>query len=461
MRYRASRVKRTRDTGEKLLARAKRARPPSKTAGTIRVFVDEILKSDEDEASDADTRNTILPEKDNCEKQRILHPTQENESPISKENNYDGIGDEKERPFGLPSKISIEEYRRNPVCHLSGFNYKVDARIGMGKKDAQRLLSVLDTGAGPNLIRLKCCPEQALKALDTQREIVNLRSASNHSLETIGVVHLTVTVGSHSARTPFVVVRNLGADVLLGCTYIDQNVETIKPRGRTVELINGDVVPVIRRQALRPIESQLPERKNVGPRAMSSFNGLRVSKTVIIPPQSETFVSVTSQTKGLRIIEGRQDLWQRKKVITASGIARVKTNVPFDVQVANFSKKPVRLQRGERIGSSLPVPIPGQEDEVCAAEAGDRDYDGFFDPTKVPEPFQEIWRNVCAISFEGEAEPVPHTVQPDPEETIPENPDPSFDDISLDHLSSERRSKVVRMAKRYQGLWGPALGAST
>ncbi len=55
-------------------------------------------------------------------------------------------------PLGLPPRTTIGEYRANSICALSWFDYKVDARIGPSIKSQQQRLTVIDTGAGPNLI---------------------------------------------------------------------------------------------------------------------------------------------------------------------------------------------------------------------------------------------------------------------------------------------------------------------
>ena len=45
-------------------------------------------------------------------------------------------------------------------------------------------------------------------------------------------------------------------------------------------------------------------------------------------------------------------------VVFANGIAEVKANQPFLVQVVNFSNATVTLQKNERIGQAIRVPIP-------------------------------------------------------------------------------------------------------
>ncbi len=76
-------------------------------------------------------------------------------------------------------------------------------------------------GAGPNLICADLLTPEVLASCDTKRPMVDLASASNYGLDTMGIVKLTVKIASYALRQTFVVVRQRGADDLLGCTYIE------------------------------------------------------------------------------------------------------------------------------------------------------------------------------------------------------------------------------------------------
>lgn len=146
-------------------------------------------------------------------------------------------------PFGIPPTRTLEDYRNEPVCYLSKHNYKLAAEVGPSRKTQQPRLTVLDTGAGPNLIRTDLLPQRLLDELDRTREIVNLARASQHRLEVLGITTLSVTVGSHSIRVPFVAVHRLGTDVILGCHYIDRAINTIEVQRRCITLLDGSQAP--------------------------------------------------------------------------------------------------------------------------------------------------------------------------------------------------------------------------
>ena len=152
------------------------------------------------------------------------------------------------RPYRLPKSVKMCDYMGECVCFLSPHKYKVEVRIGVNSSVQHELLTVLDTGAGPNLIRAAVLPQRLLQSLDS-RGVVRLASASKHRLDVLGVTQLVVTVGSLVTRQPFVVIRNLGTDALLGCTLADKHIESIRCRKRAVELYNRDVIPIVHRSA--------------------------------------------------------------------------------------------------------------------------------------------------------------------------------------------------------------------
>lgn len=85
--------------------------------------------------------------------------------------------------------------------------------------------------------------------MDSDRWVVNISSASRHRLDTRGVFTLTAKIATKVARVPFIVVRNLGADALLDCSYVDKHVRTIEALSERIELDDGAVVPIIWKRA--------------------------------------------------------------------------------------------------------------------------------------------------------------------------------------------------------------------
>ena len=189
------------------------------------------------------------------------------------------------RPFGLPKHITLEKYLSTPVCMLSAYNYEVEASIGTNPSDWTSFLSVADTGAGPNLIRADCVPPEVHAKVNRHRHVVNLASASKQKLHTIDTVNLHVNLGGYKCRQPFVVGLRLAADVILGCTFLEEHFESLCRR--TMMLTDGTTIPIRRRPAGTPTVFRTREKLEVES-ALPRENTIRVSRRIVLSPQSET-----------------------------------------------------------------------------------------------------------------------------------------------------------------------------
>ncbi len=123
----------------------------------------------------------------------------------------DGEGALSTRPAHHPRATE----QRDVVCVLSLHNYRINARIGSTKATQRPVLTVLEAGAGPNLIRSSMCPQEALAAMDIERRVAQLYSATNHRLDALGVLTLSVSIGAQTSRKPFIVLRRLSTDIIL------------------------------------------------------------------------------------------------------------------------------------------------------------------------------------------------------------------------------------------------------
>lgn len=98
------------------------------------------------------------------------------------------------------------------------------------KRTLSSVLSILNTGTGPNLVRLSVLPASLRKKVDYPRALVNLQSASKHKLAMLGVVLFLAKVGHYITGQLFVVMRNDAVEVILGCMYIDDHIEKLRIR---------------------------------------------------------------------------------------------------------------------------------------------------------------------------------------------------------------------------------------
>ncbi len=69
--------------------------------------------------------------------------------------------------------MKAAHYLKSQVCFLSVCNYEVVAAIGEDVQSLKPLLTVLDTGTGPNLIREDLLTPEMLAPCDTKRPMMN------------------------------------------------------------------------------------------------------------------------------------------------------------------------------------------------------------------------------------------------------------------------------------------------
>lgn len=91
----------------------------------------------------------------------------------------------------------------------------------MRHEKGQKLsITVLDKGTGTNLVKEVLFQPEALEFLEQSQELVNLASASQHKIDVLWIVRLTVIFGSQTDGIPFIVELKICTEVLLGCSYI-------------------------------------------------------------------------------------------------------------------------------------------------------------------------------------------------------------------------------------------------
>ena len=212
------------------------------------------------------------------------------------------------RPFGLPRSITIQEYRKDPTCYLSTYNYKVAAQIGTSDKSTNDVLNLLDTGAGPNLTPADCSPKEALSNLRSATGFATIASASSHRIQVMGIATLTVRVGEHTCGQPFPVVLILNAHVILGTTYIDSQVELISPRLKIAVLRDGNTVAIQKRGA--PLSMTKRTKETTTPAPPNYFKIL-LSHPITVEPESECNVQATAPLRGTVIITPKESLYQK------------------------------------------------------------------------------------------------------------------------------------------------------
>jgi Retroviral aspartyl protease len=131
------------------------------------------------------------------------------------------------------------------VCPLATRNYKVSATVGVSFTVLTPVSAILDTGAGPNLIRESVLPEDWERYQIPGLPAFHIVGAGGRRLMQKGNITFTVQLGTLKVQALFIVVRGLAAECILGCQFIDRQVQVILPREKRVTLANGSVIPIL------------------------------------------------------------------------------------------------------------------------------------------------------------------------------------------------------------------------
>lgn len=174
-------------------------------------------------------------------------------------------------------------------------------------------------------------------------------------------------VGRQLYRTLFVVVLQLGADVILVAMYIDKFFDHYSTRRQHVLHTNYEVLNVIRRPGRLPIEKSYDKKFDV-PKRGNSYNAVVWAKRFVLQSGTQTPVLVKTNVEESRVLDGKQNLYLKREVALANVLADFKSNCPFTVLVANFGKKKQVLSAHQIIGQSLSAQIVNAMEEFKPSE---------------------------------------------------------------------------------------------
>ena len=334
-------------------------------------------------------------------------------------------------------------------------NYKVFAQLGTRISAMYRYLAVLDTGAGPNVIRSDALPPGAVIK---PHKTPPMRGANGRPLQTVGVTTLHVRVGTEGDRQQFIVCEQLAVDVILGCQFCDQYVEAIRPRDRTVVLNDRSVVPIEQMsisRAKRAAQGKPEAQSLATPKKENPDIKLRVSRPAVIQPGTQAWVNVQCPSTGVIYIEPRETLYERQGCIAANGVAQVKPRQQFRILVANFSEIPQELRKGQVVAYSKPHPEFIVDTSMNMVRVL-----GVHDNADVSAPVRSMKR----VAKENKAEYLARSVQDlhekqakQPKEGEEEKP-MTADEVDLSGVDEKYHAEIRRMLHKHASMWSGKLG---
>ena len=219
----------------------------------------------------------------------------------------------------------------------------------------QTVNAVLDTGAGPNLIKESLLPNDWQRYAQRVQSLPRIRDANNRRLSVEGTIAMIVDVGGQRLKASFLVCKDLAVPAILGCAFIQRFVEAILPQENKVVLKYGGAVAIQSRKTStvalietppRSIDHPLPWKK----KDVTRTGLVKLVKPVTIPPYSESLIHVRCAKTGILNVTPAERLMRKRKASVPYGIIDAPYRANFKMKIANFSRKKVTLRKGTIVG---------------------------------------------------------------------------------------------------------------
>lgn len=121
--------------------------------------------------------------------------------------------------------------RYDPILtHPKQFG-KVYADLGVNSRLLTKLLTILNTGGGPNFVRNDVFPSRYKRMLEPAA-LTSPNDANNRPQRAVEQVSLSIRLGKLQAKYGLFVCQRLAAIVILGCKFCDYNVQSILVHGK-------------------------------------------------------------------------------------------------------------------------------------------------------------------------------------------------------------------------------------
>jgi Retroviral aspartyl protease len=143
-------------------------------------------------------------------------------------------------------RVNLHTVPTESILTLVSRTYKFSVTVGITTVAATTVRAILDTGAGPNLIREEVVPEDWERYRVADAPFFNVLGAGGRRLRQNGVVTFVVQLGNLPTHARFLVVTSLASQFILCCQYIDRWVRTILSKDKRVVLSDDSVIPIIR-----------------------------------------------------------------------------------------------------------------------------------------------------------------------------------------------------------------------
>ena len=314
--------------------------------------------------------------------------------------------------------------------------------------------AILDTGAGRNFIDLDQI-HTAVRDQVLQANTPTIIDASRNRLKVLGSIKLWVSLGSKLSREEFIVCKSLAAPYILGCSYMNRNVEAILPSQKLLRMKNGGSTKLLTAKQIAKqkspkqasVESPIGGSRMATTTKQKQTTPVRVNRRSSVPSGKQVWVSVITESVGPCVIEPNIEHFRKHRLSTPNGIVHIEPGAQFHILVANFGGDEILLPKGMILAHASPtneILIQG----TCIA-------------------LEEVV-GVCADRDSIPGRPVEEAFTADnrkfrelrPLTKVKRKKEDIFDieDLDLTHLTADREAKLREMLEEFQSMWDGHLG---
>ena len=206
---------------------------------------------------------------------------------------------------------------------LSSSIYRVKILVGNKSEESMNVLeAAFDTCASAYIIRRDILPPDV--EIQSCENLPRLVDANGGRLKFDGVATVTIRIGCMKLSIDFLVAREFSVPLILGTSFIDENVSVIFPDQNRIVLKDLSEVAIIHSSV--------------------ETSSVKIIRDYMIPSFSEFFVGVTTKRAGLSEI--RPATLRSRKIHAANGVLEIPSSRSFKIIIANFSEDAIFLRSG-------------------------------------------------------------------------------------------------------------------
>lgn len=242
---------------------------------------------------------------------------------------------------------------RRVVCVLTEENFQVPGTVQVAPDRELRMRVVVDTGLGASLIRAELLPPTAT-LMPREAETAYMRDINGNILPIVGLATLSSRMGTREADVAYGVVPNMSVPVFVRTPYVTTQVPIICGTEYWIKLINGCVVPILRKgKRVAP----LPTRESNPVCACRTWASaaLHLACRTVIPAKSVGFVAGCTDFLGNGMVHPSPAFDQKHQVHVALGPMLCQTGTTWKARVLNLSTQAKTLKAGTKLGFVDPV----------------------------------------------------------------------------------------------------------